>query len=29
YDIVDQGTQTLKNLAKVLFESKIWFFWWD
>ncbi|WP_127085915.1 hypothetical protein [Dulcicalothrix desertica] len=25
--MVDQGVQTLKNLAQVLLESKIWSFW--
>ncbi|BAZ14953.1 hypothetical protein NIES4071_68230 [Calothrix sp. NIES-4071] len=29
YDIVNQGVQTLKNLATALLESKIWYFWWD
>lgn len=29
YDIVEQGTQTLRNLAAVLVGSPLWFFWWD
>jgi hypothetical protein len=28
-DIVDQGTQTIMNLAAGLMNSDYWFFWWD
>lgn len=28
-DIVDQGTQTLSNLAAGLIDADAWFFWWD
>lgn len=28
-DIVDQGTQTIANLAAGLINSEYWFFWWD
>jgi Domain of unknown function (DUF4253) len=28
-DIVDQGTETLSNLAATLLHGKYWFFWWD
>jgi hypothetical protein len=28
-DIVSQGTQTIENLAAELFQSPLWFFWWD
>jgi hypothetical protein len=28
-DIVDQGTETVANLAAALLNSKLWFFWWD
>ncbi len=28
-DIVDQGTQTLRNLASGLVNGKFWCFWWD
>lgn len=28
-DIVEQGTQTLSNLAAALLNAPIWFFWWD
>ena len=28
-DIVDQGTQTVENLALELWGSPVWFFWWD
>jgi hypothetical protein len=29
YDIVDQGVETIENLAASLLKSKLWFFWWD
>jgi hypothetical protein len=28
-DIVDQGTETIANLAAGLMNSNYWFFWWD
>lgn len=28
-DIVDQGTETISNLAASLLNSTVWFFWWD
>ena len=28
-DIVTQGTQTLEELAWILMNSPLWFFWWD
>lgn len=28
-DIVAQGTQSVRNLAIEIWESPIWFFWWD
>ena len=28
-DIVDQGVETIGNLAGILKHSTIWFFWWD
>lgn len=28
-DVVDQGAETLSNLAAVLMASDWWFFWWD
>ena len=28
-DIIDQGAETLSNLAAVLMASDWWFFWWD
>lgn len=28
-DIVDQGVQTLENLAYSLLHSTVWYFWWD
>ncbi len=28
-DVVDQGVETLSNLAAVLMASDWWFFWWD
>jgi hypothetical protein len=28
-DIVDQGTETISNLAATLLNSKVWYFWWD
>lgn len=28
-DIVDQGTGTIGNLAGLLSDSHIWYFWWD
>jgi hypothetical protein len=28
-DIVDQGTETLDNLAATLLNGKAWYFWWD
>ncbi len=28
-DIVDQGTETIHNLAQELLGSHTWFFWWD
>jgi hypothetical protein len=29
YDIVDQGTETIANLAAGLMNHHYWFFWWD
>ena len=29
YDIVEQGVQTIANLAATLQSSKYWYFWWD
>jgi hypothetical protein len=29
YDIVEQGTETVRGLASTLINSKAWFFWWD
>ncbi|WP_417393427.1 DUF4253 domain-containing protein [Gimesia sp.] len=28
-DIVDQGCETISNLAATLLKSPYWFFWWD
>ncbi|MHA3774939.1 DUF4253 domain-containing protein [Verrucomicrobiota bacterium sgz303538] len=28
-DIVDQGCETLANLAASLLGAKVWYFWWD
>lgn len=28
-DIVDQGTETIENLAATLLNGKSWYFWWD
>ncbi|PIQ25586.1 hypothetical protein COW36_21320 [bacterium (Candidatus Blackallbacteria) CG17_big_fil_post_rev_8_21_14_2_50_48_46] len=28
-DIVEQGVQTLENLALTLIDSTVWYFWWD
>lgn len=28
-DIVDQGVETLANLASLLMSTKVWYFWWD
>ncbi len=28
-DIVDQGCESINNLAAALLESPYWFFWWD
>ena len=28
-DIVEQGVQTLENLARTLVNSSVWYFWWD
>lgn len=28
-DIVEQGTETIANLADALVDSNYWFFWWD
>ncbi|MEM8697217.1 MAG: DUF4253 domain-containing protein [Pseudomonadota bacterium] len=28
-DVVDQGTETIANLAAILMESDWWYFWWD
>jgi len=28
-DIVDQGVQSVANLAALLLNQKIWYFWWD
>lgn len=28
-DIVDQGTETINNLAATLINSHYWYFWWD
>lgn len=29
YDIVEQGCQTVANLAAALLNSDYWYFWWD
>ncbi len=29
YDIVEQGAETLSNLAAALLEGSAWYFWWD
>jgi len=29
YDIVLQGTETIRGLASILKNSSVWFFWWD
>ncbi len=29
YDIVEQGTETILNLAATLLNGKNWYFWWD
>ena len=29
YDIVDQGVETIANLAAILMNGKYWYFWWD
>jgi len=29
YDIVDQGCETVSNLAASLINSPYWYFWWD
>jgi hypothetical protein len=28
-DIIDQGVQTIENLAQTLLGSSVWYFWWD
>lgn len=28
-DIVDQGTESIANLASTLINSEYWYFWWD
>jgi hypothetical protein len=28
-DIVDQGTETVANLAKEIWNQRFWYFWWD
>jgi hypothetical protein len=28
-DIVDQGVETVENLAATLLGGKVWYFWWD
>lgn len=28
-DIVDQGVETISNLAAILLDGEFWFFWWD
>lgn len=28
-DIVDQGVETVDNLAAMLLKQKVWYFWWD
>lgn len=28
-DFVDQGVQSVANLAGALFGGSIWYFWWD
>ncbi len=28
-DIVDQGVETVANLAALLLKQKVWYFWWD
>jgi hypothetical protein len=28
-DIVDQGVETVSNLAHLLLQQKVWYFWWD
>lgn len=29
YDIVDQGLESIANLASTILEHEYWFFWWD
>jgi len=29
YDIVEQGTETVSNLAATLLNGRNWYFWWD
>ncbi len=29
HDIVDQGFETLENLAASLIDATVWYFWWD
>lgn len=29
YDIVEQGVETIENLAAGLLTSSVWYFWWD
>jgi hypothetical protein len=28
-DIVDQGVESVANLATLLLKQKVWYFWWD
>lgn len=28
-DLVEQGEETITNLAAALLDQKVWFFWWD
>jgi hypothetical protein len=28
-DIVDQGCESISNLAATLLNSPYWYFWWD
>ncbi|MDO6423466.1 DUF4253 domain-containing protein [Saccharophagus degradans] len=28
-DLVEQGEETIANLAAALLDQKVWFFWWD
>lgn len=29
YDLVDQGTESISELAATLLDASVWYFWWD